>query len=205
MLKNVFDMENPVMRGLAAVFDLMLLNILALLAALPVVTAGASLTALHEVSQRLVRGEDVYVGRRFYRSFRENLKKGSVLGLVFLAAVLVIVVDYHLSKTMIPPLRFFFAAAALFLLALSFYAFALQARFENTIGQTLKNAAWMMVGYFPRTFAMLAFTLAFYLILFRAYRVGVPVLMMFGISLPVYISAYLYAPVFQKIEQGKAE
>ena len=45
MWNRIFDMENPLMRTLGAICDLLVLNLLTLLCSLPVVTAGAAITA----------------------------------------------------------------------------------------------------------------------------------------------------------------
>ena len=44
-----FDLDSSLMQGLNKVADLMFLNLLTLLCCVPVVTAGASFTALHYV------------------------------------------------------------------------------------------------------------------------------------------------------------
>ena len=86
------------------------------------------------------------------------------------------------------------------LLAIAMYAFALLARYENTIFGTLKNAVSLAIGFFPRTLAMVVFTLAFWVAAIRFYRFGIPVLLLFGLSLPCYICALLLKGVFDKLE-----
>ena len=65
-LGSVFDMENPLMRALAVVADLILLNFLTIIGMIPVVTAGASLTARNDVLQHIVRKEEGYIARSFW-------------------------------------------------------------------------------------------------------------------------------------------
>ena len=83
MLKNIFDMENPVMRAMGIAADLLILNALTVLCCLPVLTAGAAYTALNDVALRIVRGDDPYPVRTYFRSFRRNLKQGSALGMIY--------------------------------------------------------------------------------------------------------------------------
>ena len=204
MINRVFHMENPLMRTLAMAYNLMLLNILALFASLPVVTAGAAYTALCESCLMLVRGGDIYVARFFFRSFKKNLKQGSLLGLLFLLAGLVCAVDFLVVRTFFLPFAVFFAAAGIALIPVALYAFCLLARFENTLAGTVKNALRLTAGYFPGTLGMTGFALAFFLAGLRFYRVGMPLLMLFGLSLPAYVAACFYHPVFWKLE-GKEE
>ena len=57
-MKWFFDMDNPVMRTLSMLADVIVLNLLTLLCSLPIVTAGAAITALNDACIRLVRLED---------------------------------------------------------------------------------------------------------------------------------------------------
>lgn len=200
-MKRLFDMENPLMRTMAVACDLLVLNLLAILCCLPVVTAGASLTALFDISIHMVRGEEGYIFKPFFRSFAGNLKKGSLMGVLFLLAAVILVVDYQAASFYIPMLRAGAAALLVILLAIALYAFALLSRYENTVFRTLKNAAALAVGFFPRTLGMTAFTVALWILGFRFYQVGAPVLLMFGLSLPSFVSALLLKGVFHEIDK----
>lgn len=205
MLNRIFDMDNPLMRALGGICDLLVLNLLTVLCALPVVTAGAAFTALYDVLLRIVRREDDGVVRGFFRAFRSNLKKGSALGLIFLLAFAVLLVDYNLADAFAPMLRVAVVAAALIVCATALYAFALLARYENTLLQTLKNAATLSVAFFPRTLGLLVFTVALWLLCLHFFTIALPVLLMFGLSLPAYIGALLFDPMFQNLEHKEED
>ena len=200
-MKRLFDENNPLMRALSVAADLLFLNLLTILCSVPVVTAGAALSALCDIVQHIVRGEETYIVRSFFRSFRSNLWKGSLLGLIFLSAAVLIWLDYRAASAYIPELRFAAAAVGVIALAAALYAFALQARYENSIGGTLKNAVSLMIAYFPRTLGMLICTLGMWLIALHFVRYALPVLIMFGISLPCYVCALLYNGIFEKLEK----
>ncbi len=205
MWNRIFDMENPVMRSLDAVCDLLVLNLLAILCSLPVVTAGAALAALYDVLLRIVRGEDDGIVRTYLRAFRANLKKGVPLGLIFLFAMAIFYVDYALAEAVMPLLRVPVVAAAMVVGAIGLYAFALLARYENTLAQTLKNAATLSVAFFPRTLGLLVFTVALWLLCLHFFQIALPVLLMFGLSLPAYIGAMLFNGIFQNLENDDKE
>jgi len=206
MFRRVFDFDNPLMQALAATYDLILVNTIAVLTALPVVTAGASLTALHRVSLHLARKEDISPARTFFESFRKNLKAGSLLGLIFLFAELLCGLEFLLSGQVIPVLQPLFAACAIFVWAVSFYAFGLLAQFENTIGNILQNAVRLTIGCFPKTLGMVLFSMLFYYVTLRYWQIGMPVLLLFGVSLPIYVSACFYNSVFRRLaEQSEKE
>ena len=97
-------------------------------------------------------------------------------------------------------LRIAVVAAALIVGAIALYAFALQARYENPILTTLKNAASLSVAYFPRTLGLLVFPVGLWLVCLNYFQIALPVLLMFGLSLPAYIGALLFDGVFKTLE-----
>ena len=202
MIKKIFDMDNPLMQGLSTAAYLMILNFLAVICCLPVATAGASFTALHDVMRDMVRHEETYPARMFLDSFKKNLKAGSLMGLLFLGAAFLILFNYYAAAVCLPPFRFLSLALGIVELAVSFYAFSLLARFENTVRGTLKNAVLLMVGCFPQTAAMTIFTIVFYLAALKFTAVIAPVVLMFGLSIPVYVSAVLLNKTIERMESG---
>lgn len=199
-MRKIFDMDNPFMKALSVAADLLALNLLAFLCCLPVITAGAGLTAMNDLIVHLVRREESYLVRPFFRSFRANFKQSTLLWLLFLAAGLLLYFDYHAAAVYAPPLRYPIAAIGVLLLAIGMYAFALLSRYENTVWGTLKNAVSLAIAFFPRTLGMVVFTLAFWLLALHFYQIGAPVLLLFGLSLPCYVGALLLKGVFEKLE-----
>ena len=78
MLRKIFDLDNGFMRGLSRSTDLIVLNVLFLVCSLLVVTFGASLSALYSMTLKMVRNEEDYTVRGFFKAFRENLKQGMI-------------------------------------------------------------------------------------------------------------------------------
>ena len=204
-MNKLFDDNNPLMRGMSAAADLLFLNLLTLLCSLPLLTVGAALSALCDAVQRMVREEDGQLVRGYFRAFKTNLRKGSALGLLFAAAAGLVWLDYRLAGVYAPPLRLAAAAVGVLLLGLALYAFALQARFENSVAGTLKNAAALMAAYFPTTLWMLVCTLALWILALRFLRYALPLLLMFGLSLPCYVCALLYQNIFRSMEKDSDE
>ncbi len=199
-MKRFFDMESPFMRALSVTADLILLNLLTILCSLPVVTLGASLAAMNDVVIRLVRGEEGYIIKGFFRAFAGNFKKGTLLGLLLLLCAALLAFDFYAAALYIPPLRVGIAAIGVIVLAVAFYAFALLARYENTFSAMLKNAATLSVARFPRTLGMVAFTAVFWLLCLRFLNVGAPLLFLFGLSLPCFVNGLLMKSVFDSLE-----
>ena len=124
------------------------------------------------------------------------------MGLVFIAAAVLILANYYAAAAFLPPFRFVSLALGILVLAVSFWAFALLARFENTVQGTLKNAILLTAGCFPQTAAATVFTIAFYLAALKFTTVIAPVVIMFCLSLPVYVAAFLMDGTLKKMEAG---
>lgn len=201
-MKRFFDMDSPVMRALSAAADLLVINLLTFLCSLPVFTMGAAFTAMNDVCIRIVHGEEGYIFKGFFRSFASNFKKGTLLGLILLACAGFLYFDYTAAQTYFPQMRYGILAIGVILFAIANYAFALLARYENSLGGAIKNAAVLTVGYFPRTLAMVVFSVALWLASFLFPQVGGPVLIMFGFSMPCYINALLLKGVFHKLDES---
>ena len=58
-----------------------------------------------------------------------------------------------------------------------------------------------MVGFFPRTLAIVVFTVTFWALCIRFFSFGSLIILLLGLSLPVYICAILLNGVFEKIEK----
>ncbi len=200
-MKWFFDADNPVMRTLSMLADTVVLNLLTLVCSLPLFTAGAALTALHDACIRLVRLEDGELVRDYFRTFRSRFRTGTAAGLLFLGCAALLYLDYLAASAFVPLMRPAVLALGLILLALSFYVFALLARRGEGLGKTLRLAAKLAVGFFPRTLVLVLFTVILWLACFQWFRFGSLILLLTGLSLPVYVCAVLMDGVFEKIEK----
>lgn len=223
---RIFGYDSPLARVLNRVTDLVLLNLVTLLLCVPVVTAGASLTALHGTCMQMVRDEEGHVVSDFFRRFKRDFKQATLTGILLLCAVVLLFADLVIfarhggglftvqesipsgAATQVKDSTVFRVLTVLVLAVLfviwmtAQYVFPLTARYENGLRDTLKNALLIAVSSFPRTLAMLfidAFCV-FWLITPFAFYV-LPVWLLIGISGPAFLKAKLYRPVFEKLEE----
>ena len=78
-MNKIFRSDNPFWIGMGSIFDLFVLNLLWLLCCLPIVTIGPATAAFYYAMINLVRGEETYLSKDFFHSFRQNLKQGIFL------------------------------------------------------------------------------------------------------------------------------
>ena len=199
-MKKIFRSDSPVMRALTIAADLLILKLLTLLLSLPLVTMGPAVTAMNDIVIHIVRGEEGYTVKPYFQSFKANFKHGVLMSLILVISAAVLYVDYLLATALIPIMRVPIIAIGLIILAIAFYAFGMLARYENTFRGTLKNAALLAVGFFPRTLFMVICTVGLWVVCIHFYKIGLPVLLLFGISLPCYVNILLLNGVFRKLD-----
>ena len=69
-----FNMDNKFFTVMGRIADLCILNIICLVCCIPIVTAGASITAMYYVTLKMVRNEEAYIVRSFFKSFKDVFK-----------------------------------------------------------------------------------------------------------------------------------
>lgn len=201
---KIFGLDSPLMQALSKVADLLWLNVLTLICCLPIVTIGASLTALNYMALKIARNEECYITRGFFKSFRENFKQATIIWLSMLLLIVILVADFIImsggTETGFGKVLWgVIMAVALLVAATMLYVFPVLAKFENTVFRTLKNALIMSLMQFPKTLIMLV-AYAVPPVLFFTVAQTMPLCIMFGLSVPAWISAKLYNKFFKKLE-----
>lgn len=139
--------------------DLIYLNILAFICCIPIITVGASMTALNYVVLKMVRNEEGYITRSFFKSFKQNFKQATIIWLMILAAVGILAGDAFIlrySGLVFPSwLRIALTVVGVVLMFTLMHVFPVLSRFENNIKNTFKNSLFMGILTFPKTLLMM--------------------------------------------------
>jgi len=204
----IFNMEGPLMQGLTKFADLIILNVITLICCIPVVTIGAAFTSLHYVCLKMVRGEDCYIVKDYFKAFKSNFKQATIIWLIFFVAIFVFAMDIVVMY--VAEIQFHFLIRALVLMlgivvtSTFMYVFPMQAKFANPVKQTIKNAFKASVLQFPKTIIMIAmmFVPPFLIVM---YGNLIPIVIMTFIAVPAYVSAIMYNKFFKKIERMSLE
>lgn len=163
MRERIFNADNRFFGFMGKVADLIILNIIFVVCSLPVITIGASTTALYYVTLKMVKNEESYISRNFFKSFKQNFKQATPIWLLLLAAAMLLFFDFNIVSQTGDVGMFKFIRIGLYFILLLWsmvfvYVFPLLARFENTVKNTLKNALKMAICHFPWTILLLAVT-----------------------------------------------
>lgn len=197
---SLFNMDGPLFRFLSKVADMMILNLVFLISCLPIVTIGASVTALSYVTLKMKDGEEGYIVRTFFRSFRENFKQSTIIWLIMLMLAVVMSLDFmiigSMEGTMAMVMKVLVGVGALIWLMVFLYVFPLQSRFYNTIRSTVQNAVLLSIANFPKTICMMAVMIGSVLLtLWNSYTIwyGLLVWILLGFAIVAWInSQFLY-------------
>ena len=77
---NLFDMNGPLMNALRKLANIFLCNVMFCLLSLPVITIGASLSALFVCMQAiLTNDEDDVIVKQYWKAFLQNLAQATVI------------------------------------------------------------------------------------------------------------------------------
>ena len=204
---KLLDPDSPIMSFLARVADLVILNVLWLLCCLPVVTAGASTTAMYHVARHLQEESTSSVTRDFFRSFKSDFRQATPVYLLLLIPTAAVVMNAWIlsaqSSDVVPVyVRAIWMVSALMLTFVVSFVYPVMAYFDDTVWKTLRTAAVLAVAKLPRTVLISAINLLPIIMLF----VSLPFFLrssifwlLIGGSLTAYLNMLILRPVFKKI------
>ena len=174
------------------------LNTLWFICCLPIVTIGASTTALYYTSFKIAKDEGSFITTMFFRSFKQNFKQATIIWMIMLVTGLIIGADaillYRLHLTTSGTaavvwtllLAIIFACMVLFVIVL-FNIFPLLSIASNTTANMFKNAFLIGTHYL---FVTILVVFIHYAMFFLVVNVFTP-LVIFGEGLCAVISAHI--------------
>ena len=202
-MKNFLNPESPPMRFLTTIGYAICLNCLWLICSLPIVTAGASTTALYDVMQKVVLNEESRIISSFFSSFKKNFIQATKVFLILLAAGIFLGADGYILLHLRYQGAFWTFLTAVWLVMMAaycvllLYVFPLTARFDNTAFLMIKNSLMTGMHYLYCTAIMAAFYFAMGYIIINVYT---PVLFL-GEGLCALFCAWIMKGVIIRLEE----
>ena len=202
---NFFSMDSKFFTFMGKVADLMILNVLCIICCIPIVTAGPAITAMFYVTLKMVRNEESYIVKGFFKSFKENLKQGILINLIMLLFGALILIDLRIMGNMegsvYKALYTVFLAFGVVYIMIFLYIYPVLAKFYNSIKNTFVNALLMSIRHLPYTFLMALVTAApvaaIIFIPSEGVQSGLMLAgIMIGFSLVAYINSYFFVKIF---------
>ena len=143
------------------IFDMMVISVVYILICIPIITIGPATTALYYVVVKVIRRERGYVFREFFKSFKLNFKKGTLIGVLLTIVQLILIFDLYYAWNLleIEPqkasiLLGVFISLNLLSIGFSIYVFPMLSRFEMSFKQLIKGGIYMCLRHLPYTILM---------------------------------------------------
>ncbi len=163
-MAGIFSPEGKVFEALDKAVNCIILSVLWVVTSVPIITMGASTTALYYSINKSVRHGRGYAVREYLSAFRSNFKQATLTWLLFLLFAFIFGVDawvtraYYREKELVGGFYILFLAFLFLEFILAIYVFPYMARFEDGIKMTIRNSALMAVGSFPKTLLLVLIT-----------------------------------------------
>ena len=205
-MKKLFSVDGDLMSFLTRLADLAILNVIFLITCLPIVTIGPALVALYSVTLKMVKNEESYIFKGYFKSFKDNFKISFISWLILLTAFCMLYIDLQIANTFAGSIRTIMTVLFFFMLlvciVLLLYLFPYIARFENTLRNSFKNSFIIAVASLQYTILMLIITVSVIVLSFFVIPLQYSILMwiIFGFSAIALLHSVIFRRVFAKYE-----
>lgn len=195
-----FKYDNLFFTILGKIMDILWVSLLWILFSIPIVTIGASSTALYYTIHKVVFNNEAYIVRTFVNSFKSNLKDStikwviSVILIAFLSVDIILVRSFAESGNIIAALIYPLLIILIFVVMCNFSVFSYSARFDDSIKASIyKSAVLVATNLGWMIFLLIILFMALYIIRF---------LLFFTILLPgayCCLVHYVFEHIYKKI------
>ena len=206
-MSRFFTPDNPVMEFIAKIFDLVILNLIFIFSCVPIITIGASTSALSYVTLKMVRGEDPYIWRNFWKSFRQNFQQGTLVWIFSILIFIFLGMDFYIinsqNTSLFAVVRILLWIVCAVALSVFLYVFPVISHFVCTTKQALKNALLMTFGHLPYTLMMLALAGLLLFLCSSSSKLFAMIVVLSGIcgfSVVSFVYSIMFDRIFQKYE-----
>lgn len=204
----MFSMDGPLWRALNLIADIVILHFLWLVYSLPLVTIGASTTALYYATMRRIRTNEGQVTGNFRKSFRENFRQATILWLIAAAVGVILWLDLNFCATWGgTACTVMLAGCSLLLIPcwmMLLYLFPILAKFTGSIYDTFKNALLMSIRHLPMTL-LLTFLWATVWLMLAVFPPFTGLMLISGAGLIAWVTSHIYIQVFRTYLPGEME
>ena len=178
-----------------SVGELMILNLLTVLCCIPVVTFGASISAMNDVLIRKIHDEPYSIAGSFFKAFKNNFRHATGTWLIFAGIFLFLWWDFELwfqaAGNMPRYFEILIITAFVICFAAAQWAFVLVARYRMGIIKTVGYAFTRIIAFPVRTILMLAVTAA-PMFLTAYYPITTPIILFLGLTLIGRVHSGIY-------------
>lgn len=192
---NIFNSDSGFSKFMNRVADLFILNILWIFCSIPIITIGATTTALYSVNLKFIDNEEENLIKTFFKSFKENFKKSTIIWLIILSLSIILGVNLvfwlkcglSLSYFALP---FIFFSLFIFLLVIP-YIFIILTKTKCSILNIFKYCFIISLKNLPYSVLIVLFGAS---VLFATFYF--PIVFLFMLLLGVALHSYMISRIF---------
>lgn len=200
-MRKIFGFSSKLMNIMNRAADLLLLNILFIVTSIPIITIGASVTALYSVMMKVCMDVEGYIIKDYFQTFKRQFMKASCLWGIFIGIAAVIGVDayfYIFSARAVFFMRYLFYILLICFVFILSYSFVVLEQMKCTVGNVLKNAIVLSIRFLPYTLAIVLCNLLSIIIIMVFPRM-LPYVILTGLIIGFSGTAYINSHFFNKI------
>lgn len=196
--------DGKFVKVLNRIADLVGLNLLAILFCIPIITIGASITAVYGCIFRIQEKREGYLTKDFWKLFKECFRSSTIIYLVGVAVVAMLYLDYQIFATdsRLDILQVLVVAGGILVAEIFTYAFPMESYFENSLKATVKNALLLGISNIPYTLLMLGINVFPFFLVARI-PVTFGIWFLIGISGGAWINSFFLKKIFSKVRIRK--
>lgn len=196
--------DGKFVKVLNRIADLVGLNLLAILFCIPIITIGASITAVYGCIFRIQEKREGYLTKDFWKLFKECFRSSTIIYLVGVAVVAMLYLDYQIFATdsRLDILQVLVVAGGILVAEIFTYAFPMESYFENSLKATVKNALLLGISNIPYTLLMLGINVFPFFLVARI-PVTFGIWFLIGISGVAWINSFFLKNIFSKVRIRK--
>lgn len=196
--------DGKFVKVLNRIADLVGLNLLAILFCIPIITIGASTTAVYGCIFRIQEKREGYLTKDFWKLFKECFRSSTIIYLVGVAVVAMLYLDYQIFATdsRLDILQVLVVAGGILVAEIFTYAFPMESYFENSLKATVKNALLLGISNIPYTLLMLGINVFPFFLVARI-PVTFGIWFLIGISGVAWINSFFLKKIFSKVRIRK--
>ncbi len=212
-MNKLFNVESKFVQFLAMLGNLVILNLLWLITSLPIITIGASTTAMYSVAFKYADNTDDAVIKPFFKAFASNFKQSTLIWIpMCLLTVLLFIDGYYLishgNSSSTPLLWIPFFVLLVVLLVANAHIFPQIARFEVNTRTALHNTLLMSLLHLFQTVGIIGLNLlpwVLMLVIPEIFALTGIFWFMFGASAIAYFNAKVLLKMYKKHEPEPEE
>ena len=162
---SVFGYDGKFIKVTDKVFNVIILSLFWIIGCIPILTIGVSTAATYATAVKVIKQDEGYLFEQFVRSYRQNLKDGIILEIIFGIILFILRLNISILSTETSGYMGLFFICLYFLCSVYItgmlcYVFPALSRYDMSAGWMVKISMYMTGRYFLTTIMLIFITIS---------------------------------------------